>query len=141
MSEIGFNSIYDGVSLALHDEFPDAQIHGGGVKQGLEPGDLNVIMPSAEQSRLVGERFSRSPTLDVIYYSKTGAAECYEAADRIVMALRDITTPEGDLLHCTKCECSIEDDVLHVLVRYDHHVRVPQEETEPMETLDIKVEE
>lgn len=45
MSEISFSSIYDGVSLALHAAFPSVQVHGGNVKQGLNPGDLNVIMP------------------------------------------------------------------------------------------------
>ena len=68
MSEISFKSIYDGVSLALHAAFPAVQVHGGNVKQGLNPGDLNVVMPSAGQSKQVGERFLRTPTLDVIYY-------------------------------------------------------------------------
>ena len=70
MSEISFKSIYDGVSLALHAAFPAVQVHGGNVKQGLNPGDLNVVMPSAGQSKQVGERFLRTPTLDVIYYDK-----------------------------------------------------------------------
>ena len=51
MSEISFKSIYDGVSLALHAAFPAVQVHGGNVKQGLNPGDLNVVMPSAGQSK------------------------------------------------------------------------------------------
>ena len=72
MSEISFKSIFDGVSLALHAAFPAVQVHGGNVKQGLNPGDLNVVMPSAGQSRQVGERFLRTPTLDVIYYPKSG---------------------------------------------------------------------
>ena len=38
MSEINFNSIYDGVSLALHAAFPNSNVHGGEVKQGLKPG-------------------------------------------------------------------------------------------------------
>ena len=53
MSEISFKSIYDGVSLALHAAFPAVQVHGGNVKQGLNPGDLNVVMPSAGQSKQV----------------------------------------------------------------------------------------
>ena len=76
MSEISFSSIYDGVSLALHAAFPSVQVHGGNVKQGLNPGDLNVIMPSAGNTRQVGTRFLRTPTLDVIYYPKEGMAEC-----------------------------------------------------------------
>ena len=84
MSEISFKSIFDGVSLALHAAFPAVQVHGGNVKQGLNPGDLNVVMPSAGQSRQVGERFLRTPTLDVIYYPKVGTAECCEMADQLI---------------------------------------------------------
>lgn len=139
MSEISFKSIFDGVSLALHAAFPAVQVHGGNVKQGLNPGDLNVVMPSAGQSRQVGERFLRTPTLDVIYYPKVGAAECCEMADQLIMLLRDITTPEGDLIHCTNSEWSIEEGVLHVMVSYDHHICIPQEPV-LMETLDIEME-
>ena len=129
----------DGVSLALHAAFPAVQVHGGNVKQGLNPGDLNVVMPSAGQSKQVGERFLRTPTLDVIYYPKVGVAECCEVADQLTMLLRDITTPEGDLIHCTNCEWTIEEGVLHVLVSYDHHAYIPQEPV-LMETLDIEME-
>lgn len=54
MSEISFNSIFDSVSLALHAAFPDRQIHGGRVEQGLTPGDFNVILPGAGLTREVG---------------------------------------------------------------------------------------
>ena len=55
------------------------------------------------------------------------------------MLQRDITTPEGDLIHCTNCEWTIEEGVLHVLVSYDHHAYIPQEPV-LMETLDIEME-
>lgn len=139
MAALTFKSVYDAVTLALHAAFPAVQVHGGNVKQGLNPGDLNVVMPAAEQSKQVGERFFRSPTLDVIYYPKDGAAECCDVADQLTLILRDITTPEGDLIHCTNCEWSIEEGVLHVMVRYDHHVYIPQEQV-LMETLDIEME-
>lgn len=139
MSEINFKSIYDGVSLALHAAFPAVQIHGGNVKQGLSPGDLNVVMPSAGHTRQVGSRYLRTPTLDVIYYPKNGAVECCEVADQLTVLLQDITTPEGDLIHCTNCEWTIEEGVLHVLVSYDHHIYTPREQVN-METLDIEME-
>ena len=93
MAEVNFNSIYDGVSLALHAAFPAAQVHGGNVKQGLKPGDFNVIMPGAGHAKEVGQRYKRTPT----------------------------------------------EDVLHVLLSYDHFVRVPLEQ-ENMETLKINEE-
>lgn len=140
MSEITFNSIFDGVSLAVHAAFPaPVQVHGGEVKQGLQPGDFNVIMPGADHTHEVGPRYRRSPTLDVIYYPRHDAAECYAVADQLTAVLDSITTPEGDVLHATSCEWTVTGGVLHVLVTYDHFVRVPQEHI-MMETLKIEQE-
>jgi len=139
MAEINFNSILDGVSLALKAAFPDASIHGGHVKQSLAPGDLNVVMPGASHDRLVGERYARSPQLDVIYYPKEGPVECYAMAQELTLVLGSITTPEGDVVHSKSCKWEITDDVLHVLVQYDHHVRIPAEPVY-METLTIRQE-
>ena len=138
MAEIGFNSIFDGVSLAVHAAFPaPAQVHGGEVKQGLKPGDFNIIMPAAGHAQEVGPRWRRSPTLDVIYYPKEGDAECYAVAERLTAALGSITTPEGDVVHATSCQWNVTGGVLHVLLTYDHFVRLPQEQTR-METLKIQ---
>lgn len=49
------------------------------------------------------------------------------------------TTPEGDIIHATGCEWTLAEDVLHVLLSYDHFVRVPLEQ-ENMETLKINEE-
>lgn len=140
MSEISFNSIRDGVSLALHAAFPaPTQIHGGEVKQGLKPGDFNVTMPAAGHAKEVGPRYRRSPTLDVIYYPRKDNTECYDVADKLTAVLESITTPEGDVVHATSCGWTITGGVLHVLVTYDHFVRVPQERI-MMETLKIEQE-
>ena len=140
MSEISFNSIFDGVTLALHAAFPaPARIYGDEVKQDLKPGDFNVVMPGAGHNLELTRRYKRTPTLDVIYYPKHGKAECYDVADRLTAVLESITTPEGDVVHATSCEWTITGGVLHVLVTYDHFVRVPQEHI-MMETLKIEQE-
>lgn len=141
MSEINFNSIYDGVSLALHAAFPDRQVHGGDVKQGLKPGDLNVVMPGAGHAKQVGQRYRRTPTVDVIYYPKSSpcSAECNDMADKLTHVLGSIQTPQGDIIHATSCEWRVDEGVLHILLEYDHHIYIPQVQ-EPMETLEIKQE-
>lgn len=137
MSEISFNSILDGVTLALHAAFPPpVQIHGGDVKQGLHPGDFNVVMPGAGHSLELTRRYKRTPILDVIYYPKRGKAECYDMADQLTTILESITTPEGDVVHATSCEWTITGSMLHMLVGYDHFVYKPREEI-LMETLKI----
>lgn len=129
MSEISFNSIRDGVTLALHAAFPaPVQIHGGGVRQGLRSGDFNVIMPSAGHSQEVGRRYKRTPLVDVIYYPRKDSAECYDVADKLTAVLESITTPEGDVIHATSCTGKVTDGVLHVLVAYDHFVYRPRED-------------
>lgn len=141
MSNINFNSIYDGVSLALHVAFPECQVHGGNVKQGLKAGDFNVIMLSGGHSKEEGERYRRTPSLDVIYYPKTRpcAAECYDVAHRLMVVLGSITTPEGDIIHASSLKWQMQDNVLHILAEYAHCVYIP---TEPvlMEDLTIKQE-
>lgn len=139
MAEINFNSIRDGVSLALHAAFPTCKVHGGNVKQGLKPGDFNVVMPSAGHTKEVGQRYRRTPVVDVIYYPTAGAADCYEKAHQLTTLLGSITTPEGDIIHATSCEWQVDNDVLHVLLRYDHFARVPVEQV-LMETLTITQE-
>lgn len=129
MSEISFNSIRDGVTLALHAAFPaPVQIHGGDAKQGVKAGDFNVVMPGAGHHLEVGQRYKRTPILDVIYYPRKDNAECYEVADRLAVVLESITTPEGDVVHATSCEWSVTDGVLHMLVAYDHFAYRPREE-------------
>ena len=62
MSNINFNSIYDGVTLALHAAFPKCKVHGGDVRQGLSTGDFNVAMPGADHTKEVGHRYRRTPS-------------------------------------------------------------------------------
>ena len=137
MSEISFNSIFDGVTLALHAAFPaPTQIHGGSVEQGLNPGDFNVVMSGAGHAQEVGRRYKRTPAVDVIYYPQEGDSECYDVADQLTSVLESITTPKGDVVHSTSCSWTVTDGVLHVLVEYDHFVYKPCEEI-MMETLKI----
>lgn len=129
MSEISFNSIFDGVSLALHAAFPPpTQIHGDEVKQDLKPGDFNVVMSGAGHGLELTGRYKRTPTLDVIYYPKEGRAECHDVADRLTTVLESITTPEGDVVHAKSCTWTVTDGVLHMLLAYDHFVYRPRED-------------
>lgn len=139
MAEINLNSIFDGVSLALHAAFPTSQVHGGEVKQGLKPGDFNVRIPGAGHAKEVGHRYRRTPMVNVIYYPASGEVDCYDKAHQMAQALWSIKTPEGDIIHASSCEWKLTDGVLHVFLRYDHFVRVPQEQT-LMETLKIEQE-
>lgn len=139
MSEINFNSIFDGVSLALHAAFPASKVHGGNVKQGLSPGDFNVVLLSAGHTKEVGQRYKRTPVVDVIYYPAGGEVDCYDKADKLTHLLGSIKTPQGDTIHAASCEWQVDGDVLHVFLRYDHSIFIVQTH-DLMETLHIEQE-
>ena len=69
MAEISYNSIFDGITLALHRAFPAVHIHGRTIKQDLHPGDFNVLPITSQHSGQMGSRANRSITFDVIYYA------------------------------------------------------------------------
>lgn len=131
MSEISTKHILDGITLALRVEYPDCGIYDGEVQQGLLPGDFNVILVTASQQQIVGERYRRTPLFDVLYYPKGGNEECYAVADRLCMLLQCIRLPGGDLLRGRDMDFDVVDDVLHFRVRYPHFVRpdIPPGET------------
>lgn len=139
MAEINFNSIFDGVSLALHAAFPASKVHGGSVKQGLSPGDFNVVIPRAEHTKEVGQRYKRSSVVDVIYYPVGGAVDCYDKADKLTQLLGSIKTPQGDIIHAASTDWQVDDEVLHVYLRYDHSIFIVQTH-DLMETLHIEQE-
>ena len=139
MAELSYNGIFDGVTLALHRAFPAVQIHGRTVKQDLHPGDFNVLPITPQHSGQMGIRASRSITFDVIYYptENGGREECLEKANLLPQVLGTITTPLGDKVHGTGFETTIEDNVLHRIVRYPHFVYTPAA-GDAMETIRMK---
>lgn len=139
MAELSYNGIFDGVTLALHRAFPTVQIHGRTVKQDLHPGDFNVLPITPQHSGQMGIRASRSITFDVIYYptENGGREECLNKANLLPQVLGTITTPLGDKVHGTGFETTIEDNVLHCIVRYPHFVYTPAD-GDAMETIKMK---
>lgn len=139
MAELSYNGIFDGVTLALHRAFPTVQIHGRTVKQDLHPGDFNVLPITPQHSGQMGSRANRSITFDVIYYATEGGGreESLEKANILPQVLGTITTPEGDKVHGTDFESTIEDGVLHCIVRYPHFV-YEKATWDAMETLKMK---
>lgn len=141
MAELNYNSIYDGISLALHHAYPTAQIHGRTVKQDLHHSDFNVLPIAASHKGQISTRAERGMVFDVIYYptEKGGREECLERADELSVILATITTPQGDKVHGTDLEYNIEDNVLHCTVRYPYFVYSPPD-NDSMETIQTILE-
>ena len=127
MGAVDYNQIFDGISLALHNAYPTAMVHGGTVKQDLNPGDFNVVPITASESAQIGTRSRRSVTFDVIYYPpEIGSREaCLEKQHELPDVIGTITTPNGDIIHCLQFDATIEEDAMHCIVSYPHFVYRP----------------
>ena len=136
MAEISYNSIFNGLTLALHRAFPASKIHGKSVKQGFHPGDFIVLPIQPQHNGQMGARARRSLLFDVIYHPTAAGCreDCLGVADALPGVLGTITTPEGDKVHGTGMECNIDDEALHCLVSYPHFVYSPVD-GDAMETL------
>lgn len=142
MTGLTYNDIFDAVCAALHEMFPKANIYGETVKQGIVPGDFNVLPITASHDKELGARSRRSLTFDVIYYpngqnSAEERAECLKIALALPEVLTTIPTRAGCNVGCTSFESTITDDVLHCIVKYPHFVYTPND-MDKMETLAIK---
>ncbi len=139
MVEISYNDVFDAVTRALHEAFPNSHVYGELVKQGLSAGDFNVLPITPAHIQALGTRAKRDLTLDVIYYPTDagGRAECLQIAQIVPYALASITTANGVKLRCGGFDTNITDDVLHCIVNYPHFVLAPKDAPE-MRTLEIK---
>ncbi len=139
MAEMSFKAVFDAVTTALHKAFQNANIFGETVKQGLCPGDFNVMPITDTHEKELGSRSKRVSTFDVIFYPTDdgGRTECLEIAQTLPDVLESITTSGGDKLYCGKFDVNITDDVLHCIVSYAHFLYVPKDNPE-MEDIEIK---
>ena len=102
----------------------------------MHDGDFNVLPITTSHTEQMGIRAKRKPVFDVIYYASRagGRIECLRIANSLAQVLRTIQTPNGDKVHCSSFETTIEDDVLHCLVGYTHFAYEPKQEN-PMNNL------
>lgn len=71
MADITSKLILDGITLALREAFPNAQITSDRIEQGLTEPTFVVLMVTNEQSELPNMRYRRMPRYDIIYFPET----------------------------------------------------------------------
>ncbi len=100
---------------------------GGNVQQGLQGGDFNVLPVNTIHTAQMGARRRGSILFDVIYYpTEEGArAECLAVSDVLSRILGTVTTPNGDRIHCSSIECTIQEDTMHCTVGYPYFTYKP----------------
>lgn len=142
MAKLALSDILDGISLKLHAAYPAAQIHAGSIKQGIKPGDFNIINVITEQERKLGVRYSQTAVFDVVYYGRSANADEYlKIAGDAMLLLSDIETPQRDILHAASVSSRIdsEEKVLHIGLTFNVLVYI-NEDVETMATLQIEQE-
>lgn len=123
---------------ALATHFPNVEVYGEEIKQGLEEPCFFVKLFPVVQDREVGSRYKRYHSFDIHYFPQSETnEEMFEIAERLMEQLEYIPIGTG-LCRGTKMEHEIISGVLHFKVDYDIHVR-REKKTEPyMQTLKQK---
>jgi len=141
MSNINFNSIYDGVTLAL--TYAGTLVPGDvvviryeGPKGG--PGMREMLNPT---SALAGMKLDKSVALitDGRFSGASRGASIGHVSPEAASGGPIGLVEEGDIIHASSLKWQMQDNVLHVLVEYAHCVYIPQVQ-EAMDTLKIEQE-
>lgn len=132
-----FNVILDSISLALHNAYPNNNIHSDIVLQGLKKGDFNISLVAASHSHVMDKRHLQNSLFEVLYYPHKGKDECYDVAYKLTEILDKITVQE-QTLKCNGMRFEIVDSVLHIFVKYNLYLIKDILHTAMMGTLDFQ---
>lgn len=134
MGAVTINAIRDAVNRVLDTYFPDAEIMGEEIKQGLREPCFFVKLIQGEQTQELGVRYHRSHAFDIHYFG-TDNREAYGVAEKLYEVLRLIAF-EGMLFQGTGMKHEIIDGVLHFFVDCNFKVREVIPEETKMQTIE-----
>lgn len=130
MSEVNANSILDGLTLTLREQYPNSHIFVDEVTQGLTKGDFIVVLvDSSKQQNSTGWQYRMSELFDILYFPKVGKPEAYTVGDELLGLLEFLTLPGNYTLKAQDLSYKFVDGVLHVNAVYRHNIRVLNEQT------------
>ena len=134
------NKIIAGISIKLNQVFgEDYEIYTSEIKQGLKEPCFFIKCLDVNQNQVIGSRYFRSQPFDIHYFPKTEEdSELLETVEKLFDTIEYIALEDGDLLHGSKMNGEVVDDVLHFFVNYDLHVLKEKVKDEPMGTLYTK---
>ncbi|BFH27038.1 hypothetical protein PMJ1TS6_08010 [Paenibacillus melissococcoides] len=131
------NDVRSGVISALNKLYPDMDIYGEEIKQGLEEPCFFVKLFPMSQDRMQGRRYVRYHSFDIHYFpfSQTDAnEEMFEVAEKLLEHMEYIEVA-GSICRGTNMEHEIVDGILHFKVDYDFHVLRQKKEEPVMKSL------
>jgi len=134
------NDVRSGVISALAKHFPDMDIYGEEIKQGLEEPCFFVKLFPVTQDRMQGRRYSRYHSFDIHYFplSQVDAnEEMFEVAESLLDHMEYIEVA-GSPCRGKNMEHEIVDGILHFKVDYDFHVLREKKDEPVMKHLEQK---
>ncbi|MGG4344925.1 phage tail terminator family protein [Paenibacillus lautus] len=138
MEPVTFNTVRYAVHEALDTAFPDIEIMGEEIKQGLKPPCFFVRFLEPEHTQELGRRYMRYHPMVVRYYDPDRSnAEMYDMGEKLTSAL-DWITVSGGLVRGIGMRFEIVDEVLHFFVEYNFHVWEKAPVEPKMQDLDIQ---
>ncbi|NEZ43311.1 hypothetical protein GQA12_17385 [Paenibacillus alvei] len=140
MTMVTVNDVRSGVISALNRIYPDMDIYGEEIKQGLEEPCFFVKLFPFSQDREFGRRYKRFHSFDIHYFprSETDAnEEMFEVAEKLLDHMEYIEVA-GSICRGTNMEHEIVDGILHFKIDYDFHVLRRKKDEPAMKTLDQK---
>lgn len=130
---VTINDVRSGVISALNRIYPDMDIYGEEIKQGLEEPCFFVKLFPVSQDQEHGRRYKRFHSFDIHYFplSQTDAnEEMFEVAEKLLDHMEYIEVA-GSPCRGKNMGHEIVDGILHFKVDYDFHV-LRQKKDEPV---------
>lgn len=137
------NNIINAISLKLNQVFGDTYTnYTESIWQGLKEPCFFIKLLTLEQTQIIGKRYFRQQPFDIHYFPSTDDknTEMLNMVDSLNDALEYITLENGDVLHGTKLNGEIVDEVLHFFVNYNFYVRKTEDVADYMENVTVESE-
>jgi len=131
------NEVVSAIAIKLHQTFGDSYtIYTESIQQGFQEPCFFIALLELEFRQIVGNRYHKTLPFDVHFFGKSNL-EAHNVADKLLANMEFIQCLNGDLLHGTKMNVNLVDDVLHFFVNYNTIVTKDTDPVDGMEGLTI----
>ncbi len=131
------NQIINGIAIAIHGQFPDANIYLDMVEQDLIEPAFYIHNINVDQSNLIAGRTKQSMPFEVVYFPLNGTTDINTTKPTLLAYLKQITLESGQKLNGYNVKGQTIDGELHVFADYDIVVKFVETPPETMGEIEI----
>lgn len=132
--------IIKSIAKSIRSEFGDGySIYTENIEQGLKEPAFSIVLLTADNEQIVGNRYKRTYSFDVHYFAKdklNTKTECLEVAEKLAICLETVNFIDN-IYHMIKMNYEIVDGVLHFFVTYNPIVKRIVDPLDKMDKLTI----